>query len=593
VLIAASEGGGPSGGFRGRLLNGDYNLLLVIALGAILYLPFLGSVGLWDPWETHYGEVAREMMVRGDYIRPYWESGYFFSKPILIFWLEAATMRIVGVNEWGIRLPTALLAIVALAFSYVAVSRLVNRRVGLFASFIVATSPHYFFLAKQAMTDMPFVALMTSGVSCLLIAFFEDREKVKPGWLYGGYAFIGAATLAKGLLGFMLPVAIFFVYIVIAGDWALLKRARLLSGFVLFAAIAAPWYIYMSLFTGRDTEGKTFFQRFWVHDHVNRLGAGVHGSRGNFAFFIEQLGFGMFPWSALIPFALVDAVRMKLAELDRAKRAMLVYIVWAVVAYSLFQISVTKFHHYIFPAVPALAVVIAYYLDRVFEGAVELGVLTYFAVFAAFVILARDIAINSKVLVDLFIYNYERAYPTMSDPKWVYAVLFTGAGAVMVYFYFFGNAKKILYTVSALALAFAFFGVHVYFNQMSPHWSQKYMFDTYYAQKRPGEPIGAYLMNWRGETYYSKNTVRQLKSQGELNSFLTSSHGRKWLLVETHRYNGMRNAMPSDYQAETRIVDRSCNKFYLVMVGEVKAKTPREPPKAPEKEEKFEGGAPE
>ncbi|MDD5763449.1 MAG: hypothetical protein PHP88_13220, partial [bacterium] len=283
----------------------------------------------------------------------------------------------------------------------------------------------------------------------------------------------------------------------------------------------------------------------------------------------------------------------KVAQIDRERKTMLVFIIWAVVSFALFQLSVTKFHHYIFPAVPALAVVIAYYVVRFAQGKAEQGVLVYLGVFTVYILLARDIAINSKVLVDLFIYNYDRAYPVTSDPKWVYSVLFTGAGAVFVYFYFFGNAKKIAYTLFALAFSFSVFGVHVYFNQMSPHWSQKYMFDSYYKMRQPGEPIGAYLMNWRGETYYSKNTVRQLKSQGELQSFLNGSPGRHWLLVETHRFNGMKSAMPNEYSAATRIIDRSCNKFYLVLVDAV---TPREKP-APQKphadEAKFEGGAPE
>ncbi|MFA6033535.1 MAG: glycosyltransferase family 39 protein [Myxococcota bacterium] len=582
-----------STGFKSKLLAGDYNLYVVILFGAFMFLPFLGSVGLWDPWETHYGEVAREMMVRGDYVKPYWESGYFFSKPVLIFWLEAASMHVLGVNEWGIRLPTALLAILQLILLYVAISRLINRRVGLFASFILATSPQFFFLAKQAVTDMPFVSLMTSGMLCFLVAFFEDEKKDRPGWLYAGYAFLALATLAKGLLGFAVPGAIFLLYMLLSGDWAILRRARLISGSIIFLIIASPWYVYMSLFDGRDTEGKTFFQRFWIHDHFNRIGGGVHGSRGNFVFFIEQLGFGMFPWSAILPLALIDSFKLKITGLTRESKTMLIFILWAVGAFALFQLSVTKFHHYIFPALPALSVIIAYYVDRFIDDKTDSSMLVYFAAFIAYIILARDIALSSKVLVDLFIYNYERIYPVTADIRWVYPVMFTAAGALMVYFYFFGNAKKVMMTLFALAFAFSVYGVHVYFNQMSPHWSQKYMFDTYYSQRQSGEPIGAYLMNWRGETYYSKNTVRQLKSQGELNSFLTQSPGRKWLLVETGRYSGMKSSMPQDYSIVTRIVDRSCNKFYLVLVDEVKQKLTPSLPGKKEEEGKFEGGAPE
>src|SRR5688572_28495591 len=62
-------------------------LIAVIAVGFLMFFPYLGTLGLWDCWEPHYGEVAREMIVRGDYVYPFWESHYCFSKPALPIWL--------------------------------------------------------------------------------------------------------------------------------------------------------------------------------------------------------------------------------------------------------------------------------------------------------------------------------------------------------------------------------------------------------------------------------------------------------------------------------------------------------------------------
>src|SRR5436309_2424860 len=64
-------------------------LTFVIMLGATMMLPFIGSVGFYDPWETHYSEVAREMVTRDDYVHPHWKDTYFFSKPVLLFWILA------------------------------------------------------------------------------------------------------------------------------------------------------------------------------------------------------------------------------------------------------------------------------------------------------------------------------------------------------------------------------------------------------------------------------------------------------------------------------------------------------------------------
>lgn len=65
--------------WRGPLLAG--------ALASAVFLPWLGATGLWDPWEPHYAEVARQILVRDDWVHPWWESAWFFSKPALPLWL--------------------------------------------------------------------------------------------------------------------------------------------------------------------------------------------------------------------------------------------------------------------------------------------------------------------------------------------------------------------------------------------------------------------------------------------------------------------------------------------------------------------------
>ncbi|HEY0096163.1 MAG TPA: dolichyl-phosphate-mannose--protein mannosyltransferase, partial [Archangium sp.] len=70
--------------------------LATAAFAALLFIPYLGAVGLWDPWETHYGEVGREMVQRRDYVYPFWENAWFFSKPPLTMWMQALGMQVVG-----------------------------------------------------------------------------------------------------------------------------------------------------------------------------------------------------------------------------------------------------------------------------------------------------------------------------------------------------------------------------------------------------------------------------------------------------------------------------------------------------------------
>ncbi len=79
---------------RFRAWPGEFRATLAsVILGSLVLIPFLGSVGLWDPWEGHYGEVAREMIQRNDYVHPYWENAWFFSKPAFTMWMQALGMQ--------------------------------------------------------------------------------------------------------------------------------------------------------------------------------------------------------------------------------------------------------------------------------------------------------------------------------------------------------------------------------------------------------------------------------------------------------------------------------------------------------------------
>jgi 4-amino-4-deoxy-L-arabinose transferase-like glycosyltransferase len=159
----------------------------VLAIGALLYFPAMGLQSLWDPWETHYGEVAREVLSRDDWVSLWWaQDGWFWSKPILNFWIQALAMGSLGTHfqpgmmmtgasgawtahpEWAVRTPNVLMTLVAMYLLYKGVAKVFGRRAGLLGAIVLATMSDWFFLAHQTMTDMPFVAAMTGAMGLLL-----------------------------------------------------------------------------------------------------------------------------------------------------------------------------------------------------------------------------------------------------------------------------------------------------------------------------------------------------------------------------------------------------------------------------------------
>jgi 4-amino-4-deoxy-L-arabinose transferase-like glycosyltransferase len=167
----------------------------VIAAATVLMLPCLGSYSLWDPWETHYGEVAREILARDDWISLWWaQDGWFWSKPILDFWIQAIFMATLGVHykpdqmlqgvggaaahpEWVVRTPIFLLTILAMYLIYKGVAKFFGRRAGLLGCLVLATMPDWYFLGHQTMTDMACIAPMTAAMGLLICGLWVEPEK--------------------------------------------------------------------------------------------------------------------------------------------------------------------------------------------------------------------------------------------------------------------------------------------------------------------------------------------------------------------------------------------------------------------------------
>jgi len=592
-----------------------------VVLAALLYVPWLGATGFWDPWEPHYGEVAREMIARGDYIYPWWESTWFFSKPALDLWLMAAGMlavnangpdRFVGVfTEWGVRLPYAAITAMGAVLLFIMADRLLTRRSAVIGTLAILTSPLFVFLARQAVPDPVFVGLLEGAMACLMIVLLDDTDEPHHGWAAAFYCFVGFATLSKGLLGFALPGAVTLVYCIVTGEWHRLRRLHLAAGSLIVFVICAPWYGTMFAFDGRDDEGKTFFERFIIHDHFKRLALGVHTTTpgGSFTYFVEQIGFNCFPWVFAFPGAAAMLTRIRVRPQSPRERAMLFLLFWFLIGFAVFAFSATKFHHYAFPVLAPLLFFCALWIERILAEGLWANAGPIFAGALLYALVAHDLALTPKHLTDMFVYNYDRPYPDKeTDPRQIFTVLFYAGAAVAFSPWIFDRLAQLwrwarrkpaaavvageppqdrnvaVWSLVAAALAFAVFCGWFHWRRLSPHWTQRDLFWEYYHQSTPDEPIAAYQMNWRGETFYSRNTVRQVGRPGApaatLADFMNGPGQRKWFLVEHSRLNGLRQALGG---ARLKVVESRNNKFVLAVAERPEEKStieaqPEKPP---------------
>ncbi|MEM7154528.1 MAG: hypothetical protein AAF799_16900 [Myxococcota bacterium] len=187
---------------------GIWALVLAIIVIAI-NLASMASTGAWDPWETHYGEVARQILLRHDPIDLWWQAGNggpdataektFWSKPALPYWLMALSMKVFGVGtsadpaemvqpfwpEFAIRLPSMLAGLGSAALLGWVAWRQVSPRAGIVTALVLATMPQWAIATRQALTDMIFVGPVVVAMAAWILAWGEPDRPLKrrgKGW---------------------------------------------------------------------------------------------------------------------------------------------------------------------------------------------------------------------------------------------------------------------------------------------------------------------------------------------------------------------------------------------------------------------------
>ena len=336
------------------------DVLVLMVICAVPFLLFLGNVPLIDPDEGRYAEIPREMLERGDFITPTLNYVKYFEKPPLLYWLNAASIKLFGLNEFAARLLSALSGMATVLATYIIALRTFDRRTALLAALFLATAAGFVLQSRIILTDMLLTFCLTSSLGAFIIAAGrEEWRRSRGGTWYLFYLFSALSVLTKGLIGFVFPAGIIFLYILITREWRILRRMHLVSGMLLFLAVVTPWFILVSM------RNPDFARFFFIHEHYERFISTVHGRYQPFWFFIPVLAGTMLPWSFFIPGALGRAWRDRHHENGRAALFMLI---WAVLIFLFFSKSGSKLVPYMLPVFPPLAILIANRFNTIFEG---------------------------------------------------------------------------------------------------------------------------------------------------------------------------------------------------------------------------------
>lgn len=325
-------------------------LLTWAGWAAVVYVVAFMRIGFpsfWDPDEAVYAVASREMLRTGDWLAPMYNGAPFFDKPILFYWMQLASFAVFGATEFAARLVPAVSAVGVMAATWWAGRAFFSREVGRLAALIVAVLPATFALSAYAILDMTFTMFLFAGIALVASAAVHDR----PARQWWGYAAIALAVLTKGPLAIVLAGIAFILTLAIAPALrARLLALRWITGVALVVAVSSPWFIYMyARFGWAFIEGYFLRENFWLY------AANLYATTRSYGFYLRVAAVGFLPFTPVLIGRVIDMARG-----DRASDAEKLFWAWSVGTTLFFTLSRFKLDHYIYPVLPALAVIAAH-----------------------------------------------------------------------------------------------------------------------------------------------------------------------------------------------------------------------------------------
>ncbi len=592
-----------------------------LAFSLALCLPRLGSSGFWDPSELKLAEQAREISSSEHFFDPTVD-GHYPGRPPLDLSLAALGIKLFGASELGARLFFALSALGALMAVYWAGAGLLRRRAGLLGTLVLGTTPIFVLEARQLTSDAPLLAGLALALGGLGRYAWPPNGRRRLADLAIGLAGLALGALAGGALsGVVLPLLALVAALVVgyglipveaavtddgtgplaeAGIGPDIAAAQPLGastwrvgarGFWVFAACAVAALVLLALAMTRAVAGKYSA----LLGGVPRAGAPTH----TFDALIRQLGFGLFPWSAVAVFALARPLIRLDGDTAPGSRTnprlafvelYLLFFAGLGFAFSSYRDIVLGEARYV--ALPAIALAVGAFLDEALEGR-RLEPVAGLLMAMGTMIVARDFYLSPEDLASVHLFDKVRWPPnvmvgnpdpgrgvsgragrlrrpgrpgarrsdrsTSRPPPRRPARERLRRGAARL---FGGLGRYGLQGSLACAIFFAFYLTQMIVPALSTHLSFKPVLESYAKFARDGEKIGRYRVEGHGSTFYGKQTLVDLPSQDRVVSFLRDPQ-RVFALVAADELAALDSAFKQAGVAYYA-VDASSSRFLLL-----------------------------
>ena len=345
--------------------------VVLVGVCALTFFVGLGRPALTDSDEAFYAESAREMIERGDWLTPYYNGEPRFEKPVLYYWLVAASYLAAGTSPGAARFPAALAGVGLVLVTFFCARRWYDAQTALLAGLIGGTSAGVVAMARQALPDLPLACFVTLSTWAALVALLDDpRRQTGPherrAWLLLAALGAAGAFLVKG------PVGPALVALVVLPLIALERRRLGVRGRVtmvdlglasaVFLVVASPWYVAMAV-----EHGAGYLERFFLAENLDRFATDRYNAPRPAWYYLPIVAAGLLPWS---PFAILWAPALRRAWRRRALDPRDLRIaVWACAPLAFYTLSIGKQPRYILPLVAPLAILLARAMVCALDGA--------------------------------------------------------------------------------------------------------------------------------------------------------------------------------------------------------------------------------
>ncbi|HLG03824.1 MAG TPA: glycosyltransferase family 39 protein, partial [Bacteroidia bacterium] len=442
------------------------HLRLFILVFLIVFVAAL-PLNVMDVDAAQYACISRDMVKSDNWLHVYDRGHDYLDKPPLLFWLASTSFKFFGVSNWAYKLPSFLFALLGIISTIKLCALLYDRKTGMLAGLMLASGLAMFIMTNDVRTDTILLGAVVFSIWQILL-YLKTKNWI---CLIAGFVGIGAAMLAKGPLGIVIPAMALSAEFAYKRQWRNFIRPEWLIGLGIVSIILLPMaiglYQQFDLHPEKMVNGKTgvsgLLFYFWTQSFGRVTGESDWGTKfdndaGPF-FFTHTFLWVFFPWSLLAAGALIKSIltliksRFRagyLPELISAGGFVLIFLAMSASKY--------KLPHYIYVILPFAAILAARFLVHdVFHQAKRYLVITFTVLHGLFFVILSGVTL----LILFFIFPDPPFSVIIATFLWILAGVFFA-------FRLWRKPEMLLYPLLCALLAFYFVGnLHFYPNLLS------------------------------------------------------------------------------------------------------------------------------